>query len=149
MTDSDPPLQDPSTTVRAYLASQILWGVHVASVHGLSISEYATLMVLQLAGTATPAELAETTHLSPAAVSRMITRLSDRGFVVRETDPDDRRRTIISISPDWVETAEDAARPHREANMAVMYSLTPAERAAVFGWMARATSASLSALDED
>ncbi len=149
MTDRDPQHQDPSQTVRAYLASQILWGIHVASAHKLLISEYATLMMLQLAGTATPAELAAATRLSPAAVSRMISRLAERGFVVREKDPGDRRRTIISISPDWVETAEEAARPHREANMEVMYSLTPAERAAVFQWMGRATSASLAALDQE
>lgn len=139
---------DPSRTIRAYLASQILWGVHTAAGHGLNVHEYATLMMAALAGSTTPAQLAAATRLSPAAVSRMVDRLVERGFVARSPDPDDRRRVVITVTPEWGAVARDAAGPHRRANQEVMRGFSEDERRTVLRWMAASTEASLAALDE-
>jgi DNA-binding MarR family transcriptional regulator len=50
-------------------------------------------------GVSTPGRLAELTGLSTGAVTGVLDRLERAGFVAREPDPDDRRRTIVMLTP--------------------------------------------------
>lgn len=45
-----------------------------------------------------PSELAKNLHVTRSAVSYLTDRLVDMEYVTRETDPDDRRRTVLRIS---------------------------------------------------
>lgn len=45
-----------------------------------------------------PSELAKNLNVTRSAVSYLTDRLVDMGYITRETDPDDRRRTVLRIS---------------------------------------------------
>lgn len=55
-------------------------------------------------------ELARCLGVSPAASSKNIDRLERLGLVVRETSPEDRRATLLTVSPDGRRLVEDFER---------------------------------------
>jgi DNA-binding MarR family transcriptional regulator len=79
----------------------------------------APLVALVIGGPASVSELAERIGLTPATTSLLVGELSRAGFVQRQEDEADRRRTIVSIDP----SIEDAVRP------ALGQTLEPLDRA--------------------
>ncbi len=51
-------------------------------------------------------ELAELLNVSAPSASTMVERLVERGVLVRKPDPADRRKVIVTVSPDMVAIAE-------------------------------------------
>lgn len=49
-------------------------------------------------GTAVPNDLAEWSHNSPARIAATLNRLEEKGEIVREVDPNDRRKITIKIT---------------------------------------------------
>lgn len=47
-----------------------------------------------------PKELADLLDVPPSMVSVMLNTLQRRGFLVRDTDPEDRRRVLLSVTDD-------------------------------------------------
>ncbi|WP_246147771.1 MarR family winged helix-turn-helix transcriptional regulator [Nonomuraea turkmeniaca] len=45
-------------------------------------------------------EIARLTGLTPGAATRLVDRLDKVGLVVRQSDPDDRRRTLVALAPE-------------------------------------------------
>jgi DNA-binding MarR family transcriptional regulator len=60
----------------------------------------AVLSRLYRAGTHTPTELAEAERLQPQSLTRILASLTIRGLVTRTPDPEDGRRSRVSITPD-------------------------------------------------
>lgn len=54
-------------------------------------------LILAESGTSTPGRLAELTGLSTGAITGVLDRLEHAGFVAREPDPEDRRRTVVRL----------------------------------------------------
>jgi DNA-binding MarR family transcriptional regulator len=67
----------------------------------------APLVSLTIGGPASVSELAERIGLTPATTSLLVGELSRAGFVQRNEDEADRRRTIVSID----ESIQDVVRP--------------------------------------
>jgi DNA-binding MarR family transcriptional regulator len=67
----------------------------------------APLVALVIGGPASVSELAERIGLTPATTSLLVGELSRAGFVQRQEDDADRRRTIVSIDP----SIEEVVRP--------------------------------------
>jgi DNA-binding MarR family transcriptional regulator len=83
------------------LASQrVRIRVEVAARLGLSPSDIETIEVLLEGGAKTAGQLAEASGLSTGAVTRMIDRLEQAGFVRRVADASDRRRVIVELVPE-------------------------------------------------
>jgi len=59
--------------------------------HNLTRVKWLALGILQKRGALTQSELSERLELGAASVGRLVDRLEDRGFVMREQDPEDRR----------------------------------------------------------
>ncbi|MEY4578638.1 MAG: hypothetical protein RL701_3341 [Pseudomonadota bacterium] len=74
----------------------------VAERLGLNPSDHkcADLLLTESAGVSTPGQLAELTGLSTGAITGVLDRLERAGFVVRQPDPEDRRRTIVRLTPE-------------------------------------------------
>jgi DNA-binding MarR family transcriptional regulator len=79
----------------------LLHGV-VAERLGLNPSDHkcADLLMSAESGTSTPGRLAELTGLSTGAITGVLDRLERAGFVMREADPTDRRRTWVRLTPE-------------------------------------------------
>lgn len=50
-------------------------------------------------------------HLDPSTVTGVVDRLARRGLVSREPDPSDRRRVILSLTPEGQATVKAAPHP--------------------------------------
>jgi DNA-binding MarR family transcriptional regulator len=78
------------------------FGQTVAIRFGLSESDIETLEALIDMGASTAGRLSELTGLTSGAVTRVIDRLEQAGFVRRVPDPTDRRRVIVEAIPEKV-----------------------------------------------
>jgi DNA-binding MarR family transcriptional regulator len=77
-----------------------LFGQTVAIRLGLSESDIEALELLIDTGAATAGRLAQVMGLTTGAVTRVIDRLEQAGYVRRIADPADRRRVIVEVVPD-------------------------------------------------
>ena len=75
-------------------------GQTVAVRFGLSESDIETLEQLIDMGATTAGRLSEITGLTSGAVTRVIDRLEQAGYVRRIPDPADRRRVIVEVVPE-------------------------------------------------
>src|ERR1700721_4778384 len=65
----------------------------------LSAPEWRTLAVLGRFGAMTAHSVVERTAMDKVRVSRAVTRLLQLGHITRRTDPLDRRRAILDLTP--------------------------------------------------
>lgn len=66
--------------------------------HGLSMTQFSTLMTLHKQGPCAISEIAEELGVSSAAASQMVDRMVNDGIILRSEDPNDRRVKLISLS---------------------------------------------------
>jgi DNA-binding MarR family transcriptional regulator len=89
----------------------------------------AVLSRLYRAGTHTPTELAEAERLQPQSLTRILAALTIRGLIEREPDPDDGRRSRISINADGLAVLREySAQRERWLATALESTLSPTER---------------------
>ncbi|MEU7923568.1 MarR family transcriptional regulator [Micromonospora sp. NPDC049107] len=76
---------------------------------GLTVSDLECLDYLADVGSATAGQVAERTNLTTGAVTSMLRRLQQAGYVTAERDPADRRRVIVTLRP---ERMAELTRPY-------------------------------------
>jgi DNA-binding MarR family transcriptional regulator len=86
--------------MRKVVAETVLFNQAVADRLGLNATDVQCLNVLTLAGPVTAGQLAQLTGLTTGAVTRMVDRLEQAGFVRRERDTADRRRVTVTPVPE-------------------------------------------------
>ena len=72
----------------------------------LTVSDLECLDYLADVGSATAGRVAERTRLTTGAVTSMLRRLQQAGYITAERDPADRRRTIVTIRPERIAELE-------------------------------------------
>ncbi|MFJ6415563.1 MarR family winged helix-turn-helix transcriptional regulator [Paeniglutamicibacter sp. NPDC091659] len=83
----------------------------------------------------TPGELATRLHISTAATTAVIDRMSERGHVLRAPHPTDRRSFLISPSPAAITQTLTALRPLFNDAERVVQALAPEEQQAVVRYL--------------
>jgi DNA-binding MarR family transcriptional regulator len=78
------------------------FGQTVAIRFGLTESDVEALELLIDTGAATAGRLSELTGLTTGAITRVIDRLEQAGYVRRVPDPADRRRVVVEVVPERV-----------------------------------------------
>jgi MarR family transcriptional repressor of emrRAB len=101
--------------------------------HGLNDAEFRTLMMLfsQPDGVAHPGELCASAAQSPASMTRVTDGLCGRGLITRLASDQDRRRTILRITPAGEALARELMPRMDELTAGLFSSLQPAERTAL------------------
>src|SRR5262245_36866671 len=107
------------------------FGQTVAIRFGLSESDIETLEQLIDMGATTAGKLAEITGLTSGAVTRVIDRLEQAGYVRRAPDPTDRRRVIVEVVPDKVAAIQSALDRFSSAGAEEIASYTDAQLALI------------------
>src|SRR3954464_12374865 len=89
----------------------------------------AVLSRLYRAGTHTPTELAEAERLQPQSLTRILAWVTERELVTRAPDPEDGRRSLVSITPAGLAVLREYS-VHRERWLAAALesTLSPTER---------------------
>ncbi|HTN14722.1 MAG TPA: MarR family transcriptional regulator [Sphingomonadaceae bacterium] len=70
------------------------------SAYGLSLAQWRVLAFVCTAGPASASEIGAAGEIDRAEISRAVTRLVESGFVLREQAQNNRRRLIISATPE-------------------------------------------------
>jgi DNA-binding MarR family transcriptional regulator len=98
----DPEVEGAITRMQAVLRR--LNRLHQEAAEGwdLTLEDYNTLHALMIQPyptEATPAQLADTCHVTRAAMTSRVDRVAEAGLVTRTVDPADRRRIIVRPTP--------------------------------------------------
>lgn len=65
---------------------------------GVTASQRFLIKVVGMRPGCSPGELARFLHVTPATVTRVVQRLEEAGFLRREPDPGDSRRTLLHLT---------------------------------------------------
>ncbi len=95
---------------------------------GLSIPEWRVMAVLGRFGPLTASEACERTATDKVTVSRAVARLIEQRLVKRETDPKDRRRSILKLTPRGTRTHRQIVPIARGRESELAAALTDKER---------------------
>lgn len=94
--------------------AELFWSVARRSRHqwmerlapwDVSPSQLRALGTLMRHGSVRPSTLAEHLGIAPRSATEVVDALEERGFVRRETDPADRRATLVAVTDHGRETA--------------------------------------------
>lgn len=113
------------------------FGQTVALRFGLSESDIEALEVLIDTGAATAGRLSELMGLSTGAVTRVIDRLEQSGYVRRVPDPADRRRVIVEIVPERVAAVQTTLSRIGKAGATEISHYTEAQLALIDDFLSR------------
>jgi len=120
-------------------------GVHVIMFHqavaerlGLSITDHKCLDFILREGSVTAGELSRFTGLTTGAITGVIDRLEKAGFARRQSDPDDRRRVIITALPQRLPEMGKLFESLGRNMGRVMLHYTPREAEVIVDFMQRA-----------
>lgn len=92
---------------------------------GLRSVEYATLRVLELAGSPyslSPSRLAEVLVRSSGGVTQIVDRLEKSGLVERTPDSEDRRRVVVSLTARGLSTVQEVQIAYEAERAALLTS---------------------------
>ncbi|WP_313814700.1 MarR family transcriptional regulator [Glutamicibacter sp.] len=82
--------------------------------NSLSMREYDVLFNLRFCpgGRSRLVDLNQNLLISQPSLSRMVTRLEDKGLITRESDPDDHRALLLSLTDKGLALQQEIGRQH-------------------------------------
>lgn len=83
----------------SFLSRRALTRRFLSAGHKVSPEEWAILLVLWATGPRSPSGLSDETIKDRSTVTRLIDAMVRKGLVVRRENPDDRRRSDITLTP--------------------------------------------------
>jgi DNA-binding MarR family transcriptional regulator len=95
-------------SLRRIIRAVDLYSRKLVAQTGVSGPQLICLRQLSVVGPMQTSHLAEAVNLSSATVCGILDRLEERGLVIRERQPDDRRRVLVSLSDSGRNTVADA-----------------------------------------
>jgi DNA-binding MarR family transcriptional regulator len=113
------------------------FGQTVAIRFGLSESDVEALSVLLDSGAATAGRLSELMGLTSGAVTRVIDRLEQAGYVRRVPDPADRRRVIVELIPEKIAAVQATMAQFGEKSASEIGRYSDAELAIIDDFLTR------------
>jgi DNA-binding MarR family transcriptional regulator len=96
--------------------------------HGLAVTEWRTMAVLGRFPSLSASEVCEHTGMDKVAVSRAVARLLERGLLQRRIHSDDRRRSVLALSPAGVAVHDEIAPMVLSCEQELLSPLDQAER---------------------
>ncbi|MFG2574945.1 MarR family winged helix-turn-helix transcriptional regulator [Streptomyces sp. NPDC048481] len=98
------------------------------AVEGVKMWSHVVLSAVRDLAPVAQADLGRSVGLDPKDLVGVLNELQSAGLVVREPDPNDRRKNAVSLTTDGERLLERCERAAREANDALLAPLTAAER---------------------
>ncbi len=114
-----------------------LFGQTVAIRFGLSASDVEALELLLDRGAATAGRLSELMGLSTGAVTRVIDRLEQAGYVRRVPDPADRRRVVVELVSEKMDAMEATMARYGDKSASEMKRYSDSELAVINDFLTR------------
>ena len=99
---------------------------------GLGVTEWRVMAVLGRFPGLSANEVAQRTAMDKVAVSRAVARLTEAGRLERDTHDDDRRRSVLRLSPDGYKIYDEVAPMALAFEQRLLAGIESAERDALF-----------------
>lgn len=99
---------------------------------GFREGEFDVLATLRRAGEPyclSPTQLYKSLLITSGAMTNRVNHLEQQGLIRRIADPDDKRSTLVSLTPQGLERIERALFVHTETQNALLRNLSDAQRA--------------------
>jgi DNA-binding MarR family transcriptional regulator len=99
--------------------------------HGITVGEFDVLAALRRGGAGTvltPTTLARVAMISPAGMTNRLNRLEASGLIVRRPDPDDRRGSLVELTPNGRAIADRAVEDLVAAENELFRELSASDR---------------------
>ncbi|NJP49655.1 MarR family transcriptional regulator [Streptomyces sp. SBST2-5] len=127
---------DAEAVTRAFLtASRLLVAVSARSLAAVeervTLPQFRMLMVLHTRGDTKLVALAEQLQVAPSTAMRMVDRLIAAGLAARQTNPANRRETLLSLTGEGRRIVEHVTARRRAEISAIVERLEPRQRAAL------------------
>ncbi|ALN59647.1 transcriptional regulator, MarR family [Lysobacter enzymogenes] len=100
--------------------------------YALSVTEWRVMAVLGRFPELSANEVAQRTAMDKVAVSRAVARLTEAGRLERDTHDDDRRRSVLRLSPDGYRIYDEVAPMALAFEQRLLAGIETAERDALF-----------------
>lgn len=94
---------------------------------GLTGPQLWALWELNRAGALSLKALSARMHLDPSTVTGVVDRLQRRDLVARATDPEDRRRVVLSLTPEGADLLRGAPHPAQGQLLHALHAMPLAE----------------------
>ncbi|MFI0035714.1 MarR family winged helix-turn-helix transcriptional regulator [Streptomyces mutabilis] len=129
-------LDDVDAVTRAVLAaSRLLVAVSARSLaeveERVTLPQFRMLMVLFTRGDTKLVALADHLRVAPSTAMRMVDRLIAAGLADRQTNPADRRETLLRLTDEGRRTVETVSARRRAEVATIVERLAPHQRAAL------------------
>jgi DNA-binding MarR family transcriptional regulator len=115
-----------------------------ASAFGVNRTDLRIIGLIAAAGTLTAGRLATQAHLSPAATTTAIQRLTHAGHLTRRTSTKDRRRAVVELTPEAAKLLEEIYAPIERAGRAILEDYSAEQLALVIEVLRRGEQMQLS-----
>ena len=99
--------------------------------YGLQRGEFDVLATLRRAGEPfqlTPTDLFKSLMLTSGAMTNRLDRLESRGYIERLPDPNDRRGTLVQLTPRGLEIINEALEAHVKLEHSLIAALSTTEK---------------------
>ena len=129
-------MDDVDAVTRAVLtASRVLVAVSARSLaeveDRVTLPQFRMLVVLSSRGESKLVALAELLGVAPSTAMRMVDRLIAAGLADRQTNPDNRRETLLQLTDEGRRTVEDVTARRRQEIAVIVERLAPQQRTAL------------------
>jgi DNA-binding MarR family transcriptional regulator len=94
----------------------------------LTLTQLSALTSLRLGGDLTPRELSDAERVQPPTMTKIVSKLEERGLVQRTPHPTDGRQVLLSPTPEGLAVIDSYQRVRDEWLSARLADLTPEER---------------------
>lgn len=124
------------------------FSTHLAHRHKISLNEFRMLMTIGALGRTASHQLAEMTGVNVMSVSRAVATLEKHGRIEVTSDPANRRRKCLSLTPEG-ERLYRAMRPQSEKVADYLFSALSDEQAGQLATIVEQLIDTLEATDEE
>ncbi len=128
---------------RRHSTAAVLLHQAVADRLGLGPTDHKVLDLLRERGAATGSELAQMTGLTTGAMTGVVNRLEEAGYVRREPDPEDGRKQSLRVVSDRLDDLDSVFAPLRADVAALLEPFDEDQLEAIAGFLAGATDCML------
>jgi DNA-binding MarR family transcriptional regulator len=126
----EPNLKHTAVRLRVSLLALLRQLRHTAPPEGIGSARLGVLGALYRRGPMTPTDLAAHERVKLQTLTRLLAELEADAWVLREPDPDDGRRTVLSLTRLGVrQLTADVQRREASLAAAIEAALTPAQQA--------------------